>query len=87
MKRLLPKRGEAEARVSFWKPYLINTGRVEDSRIELIDGGYRLKPVVEMWIVPSGAKPPRLTPTLKEKDIRFRRGRANWKEMFGEGCA
>jgi hypothetical protein len=85
-KRLLPKRGEAEARVSFWKPYLMKTRSVEGSRIEVINGGYRVNPVVEIWIVPTGVKPPRPAPTLKEVDIKFRRGRAKWKEMFGEGC-
>lgn len=87
MRRLLPKRGEAEARVSFWKSYLINTGRVEGSRVEVIGGGYREEPIVEVWIVPPGAKPPPLTPTLKKGEIKFRPGRVKWKEMFGESCA
>lgn len=85
-KRLLPKHGEAEARVSFWKPYLMKTRDVEGSRIEVVNGGYRVKPVVEIWIVPAGVKPPRPTPTLKEGDIKFRKGRAKWRDMFGEGC-
>ena len=86
MKRFLPKRGEAEARVSFWKPYLLDTKDVEGSRVEIIDGGYRVEPVVEIWVVPVGAELPRPTPTLKEKDIKFRRGRVSWREMYGEGC-
>jgi len=83
-KRLLPKRGEAEARVSFWKPYLMNTRNVEASRIEVICGGYRDRPVVELWIVPSGASAPKPTPTVTEKEIKFRRGNPKSLDMFGE---
>ena len=90
-RRLLPKRDEARARVSWWKPYIIDTRGVEASRIEVVDGGYRPEFTVEFWIVPSGANPPTLKPTLTEKDIRFRRGKPNCKEMFGPnsecGCA
>jgi hypothetical protein len=85
-KYLLPKRGEAKARVSFWEPYLVDTRRIDRLRIEVIDGGYREKPVVEMWIVPPGAKPPVPTPALKERDIRFRKGKPKWRDMYAESC-
>ena len=85
-KYLLPKRGEATARISFWKPYLMNTRRIDGSRIEVIDGGYRENPIVEMWIVPFGAKRPVPTPTLTEREIKFRRGKLKRIKMFGEGC-
>jgi hypothetical protein len=85
-KYLLPKRGEAKARVSFWEPYLVDTRRIDRLRIEVIDGGYREKPVVEIWIVPPGAKPPVPTPALKERDIRFRKGKPKWRDMYAESC-
>ncbi len=80
----LPRRGEAAARIYYWKPYLYNTRRIENSRIEVIDGGYRENLAAEIWIVPSGAKPPTLTPTLTERDIRFRRGKIKRIEICGE---
>jgi hypothetical protein len=87
---LLPRHGEAKARISWWKSYLIIARGVEASRIEVIDGGYRNEFTVELWLVPSGANPPTLKPTLTEKDIRFRSGRPNCNEMFGSnsecGC-
>jgi len=82
--RLLPKRGEAEARVSWWKEYLVNTRNIDASRIEVVCGGYRERPIVEMWIVPSGATPPKPSPTLSERDIKFRRGIPRNIDMFGE---
>src|SRR5438270_4960770 len=54
---LLPKRDEAKARTSWWKLYITKTRDIDDSRVEVIDGGYRPEFTVELWIVPSGAKP------------------------------
>jgi hypothetical protein len=82
--RLLPKRGEAEARVSFWKSYLVNTHDIDSSRIKVICGGYRQKPIVELWLVPNGATAPKLSPTLSAREIRFRRGKPRNRDMFGE---
>ena len=83
-RRLLPKRGEAEARVSFWKSYLVNTRDIDPSKIEVICGGYRERPVAELWIVPAGTTVPKPTPTLRPRDIKFRRGTPQNREMFGE---
>lgn len=83
-RRLFPKHGEAEARVSYWKPYLINTRDVEASRIEVICGSYRERPDVELWVVPAGAQPPQASPTLSVNRIKFRRGKPKNREMFGE---
>jgi hypothetical protein len=83
-RRLLPKRGEAEARVSYWKPYLINAREVEASRIEVICGGYRERPIVELWVVPAGSHPPQASPTLSANQIKFRQGKPKNRDMFGE---
>jgi hypothetical protein len=80
----LPRRGEAEARVGYWKPYLTNSARIEDSRIVVVNGGYRENLMAELWIVPSGAKLPEPTPTLTERNIRFRRGKIKRIEICGE---
>jgi hypothetical protein len=79
--QLLPRRGEAKARMSPWIDYLTNSRGVDTVRVQLIDGGYREEPMMEFWIAPSGAKPPTRTPTLTEKEIRFRTGRIRGSEI------
>lgn len=80
--RLLPVRGEAQLRIAPLKDYLINSRGVEESKIEVIDGGYRQEFTIEFWIVPSGAKPPLPLPTLKETEIKFRKGKVNLREYL-----
>lgn len=79
--RLLPRRGEAKARMSPWINYLTNSRGMESPRIELIDGGYREEPMMEFWIAPAGAKPPTPTPTLQAKEIKFRKGRVKGSDF------
>lgn len=43
----------------------------ESGRYVLIDGGYRTKPMIELWIVPPGASPPIATPTVRREDVAF----------------
>lgn len=78
---LLPRRGEAKARMAPWLEYLIDSRALPASRLEIIDGGYREDPMMEFWIAPAGAKPPTPTPTLTEKEIKFRKGRAKKSEF------
>ena len=42
-------------------------------RYLFISGGYRENYTVELWVVPTGAKPPKPTPTLE--DIKYRNGK------------
>jgi hypothetical protein len=71
----IPRRGEAEARVARMKPYLVYVRGMDANRIVVINGGYREEWTAELWIVPKGTNPPKPTPTLQAKDIRFRRGK------------
>ena len=71
----IPRRGEAQARVERIKPYLVETRGFNAHRIVVVNGGYREEWMAELWIVPKGADPPKLTPTLAEKDIKFRKGK------------
>jgi hypothetical protein len=80
----IPRRGEAEARVARIKPYLVETRGFDAKRIVVINGGYREEWMAELWIVPKGGNPPKPTPTLTEKDIKFRRGKIPKGEY---GCA
>jgi hypothetical protein len=50
---------------------LLVTGGVEARRIGTIDGGFREEPHLEFWIVPIGADPPRLSPTIKRSEIVY----------------
>lgn len=45
------------------------------------DGGFRELLTVEIWIVPAGAEPPALTPTLDGKDVKFRKGRPYFQHI------
>jgi hypothetical protein len=75
-----PRRGEAQARAARMKPYLTETRGLDAKRVIIINGGYRAEWTAELWIVPMGAEPPKPTPTLKAKDIRFRKGRIPKRE-------
>ena len=45
-------------------------------RIVWVNGGYRENLTTEFWIVPNNADAPKPTPTVKEKEIKFKRGKA-----------
>lgn len=72
---VLPRRGEAQARAARLKPYMHDNRGIDSHRIVVINGGYRAEWTAELWIVPKGATPPMLTPTVKAQEMRFRRGR------------
>jgi hypothetical protein len=40
----------------------------------ITNGGYREKLIVEVWIVPAGAEPPKVTPTVDKKRIKLQKG-------------
>jgi hypothetical protein len=42
-------------------------------RIVLLNGGFRENTEVEIWIVPENVEPPKPTPTITEKDVKFRK--------------
>ena len=71
----LTQRGQSQARVARLKPYLVNLRGIDARHIVVIDGGYRETWTAELWIVPKGANPPTPTPTLKPREIRYRKGR------------
>ena len=77
-----PRRGEAKARVARIAPYLIKQRAFDPGRIVVLAGGYRESWTAELWIVPAGAKPPALTPTVQEKDIRYRKGKVAPREFY-----
>lgn len=52
------------------RDYLIEQRGIDASRIVVVNGGFREEDSVELWIVPSGATPPRATPTIQAGDVR-----------------
>jgi uncharacterized SAM-binding protein YcdF (DUF218 family) len=79
--RKLPRRGEAEARAERMKPYLTNQG-IDPERIILLHGGFREYWTAELWVVSAGEEPPKSTPTLQPRDIKFRRGKATARKYY-----
>jgi len=51
---------KAGARV---KGYIVNKRGIDATRLVTIAGGSREHATVELWLVPSGAEPPKATPT------------------------
>lgn len=50
--------------------YLVAQRGIDQSRITVLNGGFREEDCVELWIVPSGATPPQPTPTVQAGDVR-----------------
>jgi hypothetical protein len=71
--------GQVERLMSRAREYLTQQRGIDDSRLVIVNGGFREADSVELWIVPSGAAPPRATPTVqagevKPAGVRRRRG-------------
>jgi hypothetical protein len=52
------------------RDYLIANRGIDQSRIVVLNGGFREEDCVELWIVPRGATPPQPTPTVQAGDVR-----------------
>jgi hypothetical protein len=76
-----PRVAEAETRAARMKPYLIDQRGLSPERLVMINGGFRESWTAELWIVPGGATAPVATPTLRRRDIKFRRGRVTRREF------
>lgn len=66
--------GDAQKAADRAKNYLVNKRALEGSRVVTVDGGSREQPAIELWIVPSGAEPPKPTPTVKRGDAKSKSG-------------
>jgi hypothetical protein len=65
---------EAVERAQRAGDYLIKVRNFPEGRLMAIDGGYREKASVELYIVPSGSCPPRATPTIDPRDVQILKG-------------
>lgn len=50
--------------------YLVTQRGIDQSRIVVLNGGFREEDCVELWIIPRGATPPQPTPTVQAGDVR-----------------
>lgn len=70
-----PKVGEGLNRTRIMALYLTKGRKIPKNKVIVVNGGYRENYEVEIWLVPKVAEPPKLTPTLTNKDIKFRKGK------------
>jgi hypothetical protein len=70
-----PVRGDALNFTKAISLYMTKWRKFPRERIVLVDGGYMKNYETEIWIVPPSAEPPRPTPSLEKKDIKFRKGK------------
>jgi hypothetical protein len=61
---------QVEVLMSRAREYLVSQRGIDASRLVVVNGGFREVDSVELWIVPSGAKPPQATPTVKASDVK-----------------
>src|ERR671912_786136 len=60
--------GKAQRYALRAKNYLVEARGIEPARIVTIDGGRREDFIVELWLVPGGARPPQPEPTVTRVD-------------------
>jgi|GEM_PF-3030825 len=66
------KLGEVEAHINQLPHYIENFRRFNKGRIAYVNGGFRDKATVVLWIVPPGADLPRPTPYHTSKDVKLK---------------
>lgn len=64
-------RGEAEARASCARDYLIREHRISAARIRAIDGGYQEKLLVEIYVEPKDGDVPLARPTVRPSKVKI----------------
>lgn len=62
--------GQADLLGTRARDYLVTNRGIDQSRIVVLNGGYREEDCVELWIVPSGAATPQATPTVQAGDVK-----------------
>ena len=75
---------EAIARAKRIRLYLVKNRGIESKRITLIDGGYREKLGVELWVLSRRGKVPMPAPMLTRRDVKVRNKRARVTDCAGE---
>jgi hypothetical protein len=71
-------RGEIQKRMVCMRMYMLDRRGLSADRIVMINGGYRTKATMEIWVVPHGARRPTPTPTVAPKHVRIRKGKIRY---------
>jgi hypothetical protein len=66
--------GQADLLGARARDYLVTQRGIDQSRIVVLNGGFREEDCVELWIIPRGATPPQPTPTVQAGDVRPAQG-------------
>jgi hypothetical protein len=61
----------AQARATRAKNYLINVRGLEAGRVEIINGGRRMKIALELYLIPQDSPAPIATPPLNPREVRL----------------
>jgi hypothetical protein len=62
--------GQADLLGTRARDYLVTNRGIDQSRITVMNGGFREEDCVELWVIPRGATPPQPTPTVQAGDVR-----------------
>jgi hypothetical protein len=62
--------GQADLLGTRARDYLVTNRGIDQSRIVVINGGFKETDCVELWIIPQGATPPQPEPTVQAGDAR-----------------
>jgi hypothetical protein len=62
--------GQADLLGTRARDYLVAQRGIDQSRITVMNGGFREEDCVELWVIPSGATLPQPTPTVQAGDVR-----------------
>jgi hypothetical protein len=63
--------GEAKGRVERAKAYLVRVRSFPASWLQVLDGGYREEPAIELHVVSPRVCPPIATPTIDPRDVQI----------------
>lgn len=66
-------RHEMKQRRERIKRYLVKNRNIEPERVRVVNGGFRKKVTVELWLVPHGKKLPEPTPTVSPDKVKYKR--------------
>ena len=69
------RRGEAKARASRIKDYLVKRRGLDSNRVITINGGYMEHLTVDLWILPHDAIAPTAEPTIPPEQVKVKKGR------------
>ena len=62
--------GQVQRLLTRAREYLTTQRNIDAARLVLVNGGFREADSVDLWLVPSGAAPPRATPTVQAGEVK-----------------